>query len=514
MVKKRNSETCKDNIPTFNSPGNSVEAKQHFLVGGRSVYLNTELTCELTYQPQKSLDSVHCREISATQTWLEAFSIKPITFSVHTQLTLIEMSENRDVLPLFESISKKDFEILEDNEGNQVQEPNHFSMEETIKNQSFLMMVVNSPDRLNNFIKQLQRLTYEELVETYSAWEQLDQSTDIIEFLQSIIAEIQTESSIRFVIKYLIKSKSLSEQLKWISSLGVVQNPTYQLINEMKDLLTNSLYNDTVYFVSLHMRRFCERNPSCIKYGVIKNMIDVIENSLNSSDLTKSLRSLEALSNIGPFLPTAKVISIIRKKLSDHENRLDYNFRILTAQIVYHFKCDENIDILLWTIISNASQSNELRIAVFNSYIRCLDDVKMENILLLLSRSLHNQIRSYIIKRIRRFDEDKGLLLGIQNSIYYESLQKTKYGYFLIESSLIYEAYSVMPIAFSAKIQYQTIDIMKDIIHVYYRCGSETIFQRAVIKLIKLIAFYIPSMKQYTERAEKEIFLFKHTTER
>ncbi|CAH8871189.1 unnamed protein product [Trichobilharzia szidati] len=529
FVKKRNSITCRDDVQIYPLASNLLTSEQKLTVNDRSLYLDSDLTCELTYQPKGHLNIVHCHEVSVIKPWIEAFYTKPVAFSVYLVIDLIDVNIYKEALPVFHGVSSKYFEFPE--EKNRTVDTDHSYLEEIIKNQSFINMVLNSPEKFSDFFEQLQHLTYEQLVEVYSAWNQFGQPNKYLEFLKNIIAELRTDASMKFIIKHLIMNKmDKCEQLEWIRLLGVVQAPSYQLIKEMKNLLDSALYEDTVHVVSLNIRKFCESNPSCMEFDVIRNMIAVIEDSVKSKDIDKSLISLEAISNIGLFLPSKKAISVVRNILVNRHDADNYNLRIYTGQIISQFECDESLNTLLWSIILNENETSELRIIVFNAYFQCLDHLKMRNILSYLSRSLHNQVRSYIVSKIfsllrtkdtnkqhlqsivykfqeeiRRFNEEIGIPFTMKNSFYYEFLQKTKFGNFLTEFALIYESNFMLPTAFSVHLQRQTSGKTQEIISVYYRFGRETMVYKTVTKFLNFITSFIPSVKEYLEGVEKQL---------
>nr|CAH8870884.1 unnamed protein product [Trichobilharzia regenti] len=529
FVKKRNSITCRDDIQTYPLASNLLTSEQKLTVNDRSLYLDSDLTCELTYQPKGHLNTVHCHEVSVMKPWIGAFYTRPITFSVYLDIDLIDVNIYKEALPMFHGVSSEYCRFPEEN--NRTVDTDHSYLEKIIKNQSFINMVMNSPEKFSDFFEQLQHLTYEQLVEAYSAWNQFGQPKKYLEFLQNIIAELRTDASMKFIIKHLIMNKmNKCAQLEWIRLLGVVQAPSYQLIKEMKNLLDSALYKDTVHIVSLNIRRFCESNPSCMEFDVIRNMTAVIEDSVKSKVIDKSLISMEAISNIGLFLPSKNAISIVRNILMNRDDVDYYSLRIYTGQIISQFECDESLNTILWSIILNENETSELRIVVFNAYFQCLDHLKMRNILSYLGRSLHNQVRSYIISKIfsllrtkdtnkqhlqsivykfkeeiKRFNEEIGIPFTMKNSFYYEFLQKTKYGNFLIEFALIYEPNIVLPTAFSVNLQRQTSGKTKGIVYAYYRFGREATVYKTATQLVNLITSFIPSVKKYLEGVEKQL---------
>ncbi|KAH8868869.1 Lipid transport N terminal [Schistosoma japonicum] len=294
-------------------------------------------------------------------------------------------------------ISKMNFELPDKNELYTSTIDNLFK-ENNIENLTFINHVMNSPDKFDYFIEQFQCLTYKQLINVYNLWEQFNKTNEVMNFFENVITEVQTESSMTFIINHFImNSTNLSEQLKWINSLVL------KCILVSKKLLTNQLYNYTVRYVSMSIRYFCENNPSCMEYATIKEMIVIIETSIDSQDNMKSLHELnhsksfrcillQAIDNLGHFLPSENVTSVVQKILNDHHLLSNDNLRLYTGLILSHFQCEPKIDELVWNVLSNINESYQLRIIMFYSYSQCLTDEKMKKILVILSESLDKQV--------------------------------------------------------------------------------------------------------------------------
>ncbi|TNN18629.1 Lipid transport N terminal, partial [Schistosoma japonicum] len=421
-------------------------------------------------------------------------------------------------------ISKMNFELPDKNELYTPTIDNLFK-ENNIENLTFINHVMNSPDKFDYFIEQFQCLTYKQLINVYNLWEQFNKTNEVMNFFENVITEVQTESSMTFIINHFImNSTNLSEQLKWINSLGLLKKPNIEFMKEIKKLLTNQLYNYTVRYVSMSIRYFCENNPSCMEYATIKEMIVIIETSIDSQDNMKLFRLLQAIDNLGHFLPSENVTSVVQKILNDHHLLSNDNLRLYTGLILSHFQCEPKIDELVWNVLSNINESYQLRIIMFNSYSQCLTDEKMKKILVILSESLDKQIRSYILSRlvsllktqdpskilsyltlqkyeseIIQLNKNIGLFSRIRNSGYYEWLQRTSYGNLLMELSLIYNQYSIIPNTMMINIKYQRKDKFINIINVLYLHGNESILQKVIIYLFKTITSrYIPWMNDYS----------------
>ncbi|CAI2736137.1 unnamed protein product [Schistosoma spindalis] len=529
MIKKRNSMFCNDEYQPFILTNNSKLNDQQFIINNRPLYLQSDLICELTHKLNGPIINVNCQETSITQQqWFPLFSINILTFNVNMQINLTEETEYNGKFIKFDGISEMHIEVPDKNQTSLV---NNLIIENNITNYSYINMIMNSPKKFNYFIEQLKYLTYEQWKIVYNTWEQSIQTIEIRNFLENIMLEVQTESSIIFIINhFIINAKNEYKQLEWINHLSIMKKPTIELMKEIKSLLTDHLYNYTVYYVSLSIKHFCENHPSCMESQIIKEMVDIIENAIDLQDNKKLLKTLEIIANVGEVLSSQKIISIIQKILIDYKMEYNDNLRLYFGQIIEHFQCEQNIDNILWNVFSNTTESNELRITIFNSYIKCLTDEKMKKIMKVLNKSLNIQIRSYIIcklisllktydpskkqlqlkvykyeNEIIQLNKDYGFLFRIRNSGYYEWIQKTKYGDFFIELSIIYESYSILPNVIRMKLKYQNKEKLSNIIDVLYQYGSETFLYKFLISLIKTItSTYVPWMKDYTENIDNQ----------
>ncbi|CAH8575920.1 unnamed protein product [Schistosoma turkestanicum] len=526
MIKKRNSMFCKNEYEASSIIDNLASSDQKFTVNTRYLYLQSDLICELTYTPNGPMKNVNCEETSVTQQqWFPLFFIKTLTFKVNMHINLTEETVYGDEITKFNEISEVDSELPDENENQTL------VIEKIITNQSYISMVLNSPEKFNDFIQNLKYLTYEQWKIVYDSWELNNQTDGMMKFYENVILEVQTEASLRFIINhFIVNAKNQSNQLKWINCLNVIKKPTIKLMKEIKNLLTSQLYNYTVYFVSLCIKQFCENNASCMEYQIINELVEIIENTVDLQDSIKSLRTLETIANIGPVLSSQKVISIIGKMLIDHKIQSDDNIRLYTAKIAGQLKCDQDLDKLLWSIFSTNTESNELRITIFHSYIQCLTEDKLKKILKVLNKSLDNQIRSYVIYKlvsllktqdpskkhlqlkVRKYEyeiiqlsKDNGLLFAIRNSGYHEWIQKTKYGNFLTELSIIYESYSIIPNLVTMKLKYQNKETLINIIEVLYRYGYETFLYKVLMNLMKTFtSIYIPWMNDYAANIDNQ----------
>ncbi|CAH8639100.1 unnamed protein product [Schistosoma intercalatum] len=451
MIKKRNSMFCNDGYQPFFITDNSKLNDQHFIINNRPLYLQSDLICELTHKLNGPIINVNCQETSVTQQqWFPLFSINTLTLNVNMQINLTEETEYNGEFIKFDGISETDFEVPDKNHTLLV---NNLLIENNITNHNYINMIMNTPEKFSYFIEQLKCLTYEQWKIVYNSWEESIQTREIRNFLENVMLEVQTESSIIFIINhFIVNTKNEYKQLKWINYLSIVKKPTIEFMKEIKSLLTDDLYNHTVYYVSLSIKRFCENHPSCIKSQIIKEMVDIIENAVDLEDNIKSLKTLQTIANIGKILSSQKIISLFQKILIDYKMEYNDDLRLYFGQIIDHFRCEQNVDNILWNVFLNTTESNELRITIFNSYIKCLTDEKMKKIMKILNKSLDIQIRSYMIcklvslfkthdpskkhlqlivykyeNEIIQLNKDNGFLFIIRNSGYYEWIQKTKY---------------------------------------------------------------------------------------
>ncbi|CAH8679947.1 unnamed protein product [Schistosoma rodhaini] len=535
MIKKRNSMFCNDEYQPFFIKDNSKLNDQQFTINNRPLYLQSDLICELTHKLNGPITNVNCQETSITQQqWFPSFSINTLTLNVNMQINLTGETEYNDEFIEFDGISKMDFEFPDKNQ-NQTVIVNNFLIENNFTNHNYINMIMNSPEKFSYFIEQLKCLTYEQWKIVYNSWEENIQTNEIRNFLENVILEVQTESSIIFIINhFIVNAKNEYKQLKWINHLSIMKKPTIEMMKEIKSLLTSHLYNHTVYYVSVSIKQFCEDHPSCIKTQIIHEMMNIIENSVDLQDNIKSLKTLEIIENIGQFLSSQKIIKIIEKDLMVYNNS-DNNLRLYVGQIIDHFPCEPYIDNHLWSIFLNTNESNELRITIFNSLIKCLTHEKILKILKILNKSLDNQIRSYVISKlfsllkthdpskmdlylnvrkyeyeITQLNKDNGFLFAIRNSGYHEWIQKTKYGIFFIELSTIYESYSILPNTIKMRLKYQNKEKLSNVFDVVYQYGSETFLYKFLINLIKTItSTYVPWMKDYTVNIDNQTQTFR-----
>ncbi|CAH8657515.1 unnamed protein product [Schistosoma curassoni] len=451
MIKKRNSMFCNDGYQPFFITDNSKLNDQHFIINNRPLYLQSDLICELTHKLNGPIINVNCQETSITQQqWFPLFSINTLTLNVNMQINLTEETEYNGEFIKFDGISETDFEVPDKNHTLLV---NNLLIENNITNHNYINLIMNTPEKFSYFIEQLKCLTYEQWKIVYNSWEESIQTREIRNFLENVMLEVQTESSIIFIINhFIVNAKNEYKQLKWINYLSIVKKPTIEFMKEIKSLLTDDLYNHTVYYVSSNIKRFCENHPSCMKSQIIKEMADIIENAVDLEDNTKSLKTLQTIANIGKILSSQKIISLFQKILIDYKMEYNDDLRLNFGQIIDHFRCEQNVDNILWNVFLNTTESNELRITIFNSYIKCLTDGKMKKIMKILNKSLDIQIRSYMIcklvslfkthdpskkhlqlivykyeNEIIQLNKDNGFLFIIRNSGYYEWIQKTKY---------------------------------------------------------------------------------------
>ncbi|KAK4474694.1 hypothetical protein MN116_001822 [Schistosoma mekongi] len=537
MIKKRNSTTCRDDYETASNKYYLPLSKQQSTVNTRSLYLHSNSICELTYLPNGPITNVSCHENSIIQQyWFTLFPIKTLTFNVYMQINLIEQMNYTDEIIQFNGISKMDFELPDKNE-LYTSTINNLLKENNIENVTYINLVINSPDKFDYFIKQFQFLTYEHLINVYNLWKQHNNKTnEIMSFFENIITEVQTESSMKFIINhFILNSTSLFDQVKWINSLSLLKKANIEFMKEIKKLLTNHLYNYTVCYVSMSIRLFCENSPSCLEYATIKDMVVIMETSIDLQDNTKLFKLLQAIDNLGHFLPSENVTSVVQKILNDNQSMCNDNLRLYTGQILGHFQCKPEIDKLLWSVLSNISESNQLRIIMFNSYSQCLTDEKMKKILEILGRSLDSQIRSYILSRlvsllktqdpskilshltvqkykdeIIQLNKNIGLFSRIRNSGYYEWLQRTKYGNFLMELSLIYNQNSIIPNTMMINLKYQKKDKFINIVNVLYLHGNESILHKVIVYLFKttITSRYMPWMNDYSVYIDNQFIDF------
>ncbi|CAH8675927.1 unnamed protein product [Schistosoma haematobium] len=390
MIKKRNSMFCDDGYQPFFITDNSKLNDQHFIINNRPLYLQSDLICELTHKLNGPIINVNCQETSITQQqWFPLFSINTLTLNVNMQINFTEETEYNGEFIKFDGISETDFEVPDKNHTLLV---NNLLIENNITNHNYINMIMNTPEKFSYFIEQLKCLTYEQWKIVYNSWEESIQTREIRNFLENVMLEVQTESSIIFIINhFIVNAKNEYKQLKWINYLSIVKKPTIEFMKEIKSLLTDDLYNHTVYYVSSSIKRFCENHPSCMKSQIIKEMVDIIENAVDLEDNIKSLKTLQTIANIGKILSSQKIISLFQKILIDYKMEYNDDLRLYFGQIIDHFRCEQNVDNILWNVFLNTTESNELRITIFNSYIKCLTDEKMKKIMKILNKSLDIQ---------------------------------------------------------------------------------------------------------------------------
>ncbi|CAH8658229.1 unnamed protein product [Schistosoma margrebowiei] len=286
MIKKRNSMFCNDEYQPFFIRDNSKLNDQQFIINNRPLYLQSDLLCELTHKLNGPIINVNCQETSITQQqWFPLFSINTLTINVNMQINLTEETEYNGEFIKFDGISETDFEVPDRNHTLLI---NNLLIENNITNHNYINMIMNTPEKFSYFIEQLKCLTYEQWKIVYNSWEENIQTREIRNFLENVMLEVQTESSIIFIINhFIVNAKDEYKQLKWINYLSIVKKPTIEFMKEIKSLLTDHLYNHTVYYVSLSIKCFCENHPSCMKSQIIKEMVNIIENAVDLEDNIK-----------------------------------------------------------------------------------------------------------------------------------------------------------------------------------------------------------------------------------
>uniref|UniRef100_A0A094ZN52 Uncharacterized protein n=1 Tax=Schistosoma haematobium TaxID=6185 RepID=A0A094ZN52_SCHHA len=294
MIKKRNSMFCDDGYQPFFITDNSKLNDQHFIINNRPLYLQSDLICELTHKLNGPIINVNCQETSITQQqWFPLFSINTLTLNVNMQINFTEETEYNGEFIKFDGISETDFEVPDKNHTLLV---NNLLIENNITNHNYINMIMNTPEKFSYFIEQLKCLTYEQWKIVYNSWEESIQTREIRNFLENVMLEVQTESSIIFIINhFIVNAKNEYKQLKWINYLSIVKKPTIEFMKEIKSLLTDDLYNHTVYYVSSSIKRFCENHPSCMKSQIIKEMVDIIENAVDLEDNIKLFKEEEKI---------------------------------------------------------------------------------------------------------------------------------------------------------------------------------------------------------------------------
>ncbi|XP_071162849.1 uncharacterized protein [Mytilus edulis] len=244
-------------------------------------------------------------------------------------------------------------------------------------------------------------------------------------FFLDAVPMLGTKASLRLITNLINKKEVRGiEANMWLTTLSFIKDPTKEMLNEVKPLISSEDSEEAMLGVSSLVYAYC-KTKECENDVDIASIVASIEDKIgvgcyvDKNNLGKVIRSLRSLGNAG-FVSNA--IRTISNCMTKRENPTEV--RLSAIQAFRRMPCAISRDDVM-AIFRNKDEDSELRIASYQALMTCPSDNVLSRVRNVLESEEVNQVGSYVWSHLTNLMETSSpLKQEIKNIINDQALKK------------------------------------------------------------------------------------------
>ncbi|XP_063427202.1 apolipophorins-like [Mytilus trossulus] len=244
-------------------------------------------------------------------------------------------------------------------------------------------------------------------------------------FFLDAVPMLGTKASLRLITNLINKKEVRGiEANMWLTTLSFIKDPTKEMLNEVKPLISSEDNEEAMLGVSSLVYAYCKTNE-CENDVDIASIVASIEDKIgvgcyvDKNNLGKVIRSLRSLGNAGFVSNSIRTISNCMTK---RENPTEV--RLSAIQAFRRMPCAISRDDVM-AIFRNKDEDSELRIASYQALMTCPSDNVLSRVRNVLESEEVNQVGSYVWSHLTNLMETSSpLKQEIKNIINDQALKK------------------------------------------------------------------------------------------
>ncbi|XP_050402855.1 uncharacterized protein LOC126819071 [Patella vulgata] len=217
-------------------------------------------------------------------------------------------------------------------------------------------------------------------------------------FFLDAIPMVGTSSSVQLLKELVINKEVTGIQAEmWLTSLALIQEPTLQMLSEVKAILNmNELGDKSMLPISSLVNNYCRKNPNCADEHEVTGIISALERNLGygcyvrDENLQKVLLTLRAIGNAGH---SSSVAGPLSHCLTRQSNPIEV--RVAALDAFRRLPCSAD-RIEAMSLLEDKDEDSELRIAAYLTVMNCPTEDNLNEIRALLAAEEANQVGSFI----------------------------------------------------------------------------------------------------------------------
>ncbi|KAK6188791.1 hypothetical protein SNE40_004897 [Patella caerulea] len=217
-------------------------------------------------------------------------------------------------------------------------------------------------------------------------------------FFLDAIPMVGTSSSVQLLKELLINKEVTGIQAEmWLTSLALIQEPTLQMLSEVKAILNmNELGDKSMLPISSLVNNYCSKNTNCADEHEVTGIISALERNLGygcyvrDENLQKVLLTLRAIGNAGHSSSVAGPLSHCFTRESNPTE-----VRVAALDAFRRLPCSADRSGAM-ALLKDKDEDSELRIAAYLTVMICPTEDNLNEIRALLAVEEANQVGSFI----------------------------------------------------------------------------------------------------------------------
>ncbi|KAK7501815.1 hypothetical protein BaRGS_00006901, partial [Batillaria attramentaria] len=268
----------------------------------------------------------------------------------------------------------------------------------------------DTPRLFANLVSVMRKVDASGLKSLYSQLEQNTLCANNIrtkKFFVDALPMVGTEATVSMMTQMLNSGDVTGMEAEmWMTSLALLQNPTANMLANVKNLLKNKKLADKATMpISTMVHHYCRDNADCSDDMAVKDIMNSFESLIGSScyankkNLDDVLLGLRAIGNAGHV---SSAVGVVNKCIKRSRN--DVEVRVAAAEAFRRMPCDANRDDAMDTF-ADTNEDSEVRIAAYLAVMTCPTMDSLDRVKRVLEAETDQQVGSFVWSHLTNLQE-------------------------------------------------------------------------------------------------------------
>jgi len=267
-----------------------------------------------------------------------------------------------------------------------------------------------TPEHFSRLVYAMKKLSLESMADIKDrvASGRICSSARAKKFFMDAVPLVGTAASVAFT-RDLLKDGTINgaEADMWLTQLAFIQQPTVQMLAEVKPLLEDGvLRSKAALGVSSLVHKVCTNMVSCQRHPDVAAIVRSIEEMLGSNcdvnDAESRMRvmyALKALGNAGRAVTSSSIISACAMNTN-----IEADIRVAALQAFRRVQCSADRGSAM-SLFQNAQEDAEIRINAYLAVMSCPSSDSLLKVKMALSGEVVNQVGSFVWTHLTNLQE-------------------------------------------------------------------------------------------------------------